>query len=64
MVFITMTSVGYGDCTPVTIIGRSFGLLCTFYGIFVVSITVLLVINTFEMDCVETETLEIIKRLK
>lgn len=47
MVFVTMTTVGYGDCSPVTLIGRSFGFCCTFYGVIVVSITVLVVINTF-----------------
>lgn len=47
MVIITMTSVGFGDLTPVTSIGRSIGFVCTFCGVMTVSIMVLVVINTF-----------------
>lgn len=47
MVFISMTTVGYGDFTPITSIGRTYGFFCTFYGVIIVSITVLVVINTF-----------------
>lgn len=59
-----MTTVGYGDMAPATLWGRTFGFLCTFYGVLLVSIMVVAVINTFEMDSSETETLKIIKRLK
>lgn len=58
-----MTTVGFGDMSPVTLWGRTFGFLCTFYGVLLVSVMVLVVINTFEMDSSEGETLKIMKRL-
>jgi|JI10StandDraft_1071094.scaffolds.fasta_scaffold58963_1 hypothetical protein len=45
-----MTTVGFGDLVTVTMIGRTFGFTCTFCGVMIVSIMVLVVINTFEMD--------------
>ena len=45
-----MTSVGFGDITPQTIIGRLVGFICTFCGVMTVSIMLLVVINPFELD--------------
>lgn len=50
LVIITMTSVGYGDYAPQTAFGRIVGVICTFWGVLTVSIMVLVVVNTFELD--------------
>merc|ERR1719330_1480746 len=41
-VFVTITTVGYGDMTPVTVPGRLFGILCMFSGIILMSIVVII----------------------
>lgn len=45
MVVVTMTTVGYGDITPKTIPGRVFTFLLTVWGVFLISILVLLFFN-------------------
>lgn len=45
--FISMTTVGYGDITPITYIGRIFGYFCAFCGAIIISILVLVAINMF-----------------
>jgi hypothetical protein len=42
-----MSSVGYGDLSPKTTVGKIVGFLCTFCGALTVSIMVVVVINTF-----------------
>ena len=50
LVIISMTGVGYGDYSPKTMVGRTIGVICIFWGIITVSIIVLVVVNTFELD--------------
>jgi voltage-gated potassium channel len=50
MTIITMTTVGYGDLFPRTLIGRIVCILLVVWGIFVVSIMVVVLTNTFQMD--------------
>jgi hypothetical protein len=45
-----MTTVGFGDFSTITQMGRTFGFACTICGVLIVSIMVLVGINTFEMD--------------
>ncbi len=58
-----MTAVGFGDISPQTIIGRLVGFICTFCGVMTVSIMLLVVINTFELDQNENKSLRILKKL-
>ena len=50
LVIVTMTSVGFGDYAPQTLVGRIIGVFCVFWGVLNVSIMVLVVVNTFELD--------------
>lgn len=63
MVVITITSVGFGDFTPLTLIGRTVGFICIFCGVMTVSMMVLVVGNTFQMDYGEGNALKILNRL-
>ena len=42
-----MTTVGYGDMTPVTIQGKLVGALCALSGVLLIAVTVPLFVNTF-----------------
>lgn len=50
MTVITMTSVGYGDYTPKTPVGRLIGALCVSWGVLIVSVMVVVLTNTFSMN--------------
>jgi hypothetical protein len=50
MTVITMTSVGYGDYTPKTPIGRLIGALCVSWGVLIVSVMVVVLTNAFSMN--------------
>jgi len=47
-VFVTMTTVGYGDLAPITNLGRILGVFCMFSGIFLMSICVIIIGGNFE----------------
>ncbi len=47
---ITMTTVGYGDFFPKSNIARIIGLICSFYGVYIVSLFVVTMMNFLEMD--------------
>jgi len=46
--FVTITTVGYGDLSPVTVLGRTMGVLCMFSGIVLMSICVIIIGGNFE----------------
>ena len=50
MTVITMTSVGYGDFKPQSVLGRLTGTICVTWGVLIVSIMVVVLINAFRMD--------------
>lgn len=50
LAIITMTTVGYGDMAPLTEIGRIVGLTCVFWGGFTVSVMVVVLTNTLNLD--------------
>jgi hypothetical protein len=50
MTVITMTSVGYGDFKPQSVFGRLIGTICVSWGVLIVSIMVVVLINAFRMD--------------
>jgi len=45
-----MTSVGYGDFKPQSVFGRLIGTICVSWGVLIVSIMVVVLINAFRMD--------------
>ena len=48
-VIITMTTVGYGDFFPRTIFGRSLDILIAIWGIFIISMMVVVLSSTLNM---------------
>lgn len=50
MTFITMTTVGYGDFTPKTQIGRLIGVLCLSWGVLILSVMVVVLTRAFSMN--------------
>lgn len=59
-----MTTVGFGDYYPSTPFGRLIILFVVIWGIFVVSIMVVVVTNTLLMDKAEKKTIIVLKRLE
>ena len=50
MTVVTMTTVGYGDHTPRTEMGRVIGALCVSWGVLIVSVMVGVLTRAFSMD--------------
>lgn len=57
-----MTTVGYGDIYPRTTIGRIVYFLCAMFGVVVVSMIVVTVMNMLEMTTTESKAFTVIKR--
>lgn len=52
-VFVTMTTVGYGDITPTTVVGRLVAILTSFIGIVLVAIIILNLQKKFMLNDTE-----------
>ena len=50
LTIITMTTVGYGDFFPRTLIGRIIDFVLVIWGIFIVSLMVVVLTNALDMD--------------
>jgi hypothetical protein len=50
MTVVSMTTVGFGDICPKTIIGRFICSICVTWGVLIVSIMVVVLTNTFSMS--------------
>lgn len=50
MTIVTMTTVGFGDLYPRTVIGRCIDVLLIIWGTFIVSLMVVVITNTLNMD--------------
>lgn len=59
-----MTTVGYGDFYPRTLIGRTIDVLLVVWGTFVVSLMVVVLTNTLNMDQSEKRALIVLNRLE
>lgn len=63
-VVLTMTSVGYGDYYPRTLLGRAIIFVCSMVGVVIVSIVVVSVMNLLQMSSLESKAFTIIKKLE
>lgn len=64
MTIITMTTIGFGDMSPKTPLGRFVASLCVTWGVLIVAIMVAVLTNTLSLNSQETQSLTILKRLK
>ena len=58
-----MTTVGFGDYSPITLLGKATILLACFSGIFIVSITMVTLNGSKDYSKNEENTFTMIKRL-
>lgn len=63
-VLVTMTTVGYGDIYPKTIMGRLTGIIIAFCGVFILSLFVVALTKMLEFDPGEGKAFYLGKRLK
>lgn len=61
---VTMTTVGYGDFFPKSVVSRIIGILCSFYGVYLVSLFVIALENLLLFDQSEERSYELISRLE
>lgn len=64
MVMITMTTVGYGDYAPKTISGRMLGFFLCIWGIFLMSMIVVILFHSLELSYEEKQALVIFNKLE
>lgn len=61
---ITMTTVGYGDFFPWSIFTKIIGIICAFFGVFVVSLFVITLTNYLNMDGAEERSFSLLQKLE
>ncbi len=64
MIMITMTTVGYGDYAPKTISGRVLGFFLCIWGIFLMSMIVVILFQSLELSYEEKQALVIFNKLE
>ena len=64
LIFMTATTVGYGDYFPKTPLGRIIIMLVAIWGTLVVSVMVVVVGNTLSMQKTETKTFHMLNKLE
>jgi hypothetical protein len=62
-VIITLTTVGYGDYYPMTNFGRFIGIITAFWGVFFVSLFVVALTNTLDLEESELRAFILLRRL-
>lgn len=62
-VVVTMSTVGYGDITPKTIPGRILAFLLSIWGVFIISLVVLIFFNFMKLDDQEAMSLKVYDRM-
>lgn len=59
-----MTTVGYGDYYPRTLLGRIWNIFIAIWGIFIVSMMILTLTNMLNLDTSEKKALTVLNRLE
>lgn len=59
-----MTTVGYGDYFPQTHCGRFVGIICSFWGVLIVSLFVVALTNMLELNAPENKAYMLLTRLR
>ena len=60
---ITLTTVGYGDYFPVTLMGKTIAFFIFIWGVFLVSLVFVLLMSSLEMNHKERNALNLIRRI-
>lgn len=63
IVIVTMTTVGYGDYFPASVLGRFILFLVCIWGIFIISLMVITLNNTLSLNVLESKAMNLIIRL-
>lgn len=63
MVIVTMTTVGYGDYFPQTVLGRVIMFMVCIWGIFIISLMVIALNNILSLNELESKSSNLIQRL-
>lgn len=63
LVIVTMATVGYGDITPKTLPGRVFAFFLAIWGVFLISLVVLLFFNFMQLTDSESMALKVYDRM-
>ena len=64
MIWMTMTTVGFGDMSPVTPLGRMVAAICAIWGVLIVAVMVAVLTNILSLDSKETQSLLILNKLE
>lgn len=64
ILFLIFSIVGYGDFYPRTLMGRIVIFFCSLFGVVIVSMVVVSVMNLFEMNNLESKAYTVIKKLR
>jgi hypothetical protein len=62
-VVITLATVGYGDIYPVSFFGRTVGIIITFWGILIASMTVVIVLDYLTLNNREEKSFKMLNKL-
>ena len=63
LIIITIDTIGFGDLYPKTVMGRMVGILCSFWGVFIVSIFVVTLNNMLVFTANEEKAYNLLLRL-
>ncbi len=61
---MTMTTVGYGEMSPQTMPAKIIGILCTFYGAYIVSLFIISTEAVFVMEPAHIRAYTLLERLE
>ena len=60
LIFITMTTVGYGNVAPLTTLGRLTCMFTAYWGTFVAAVMVIAILDVFELSPQEQRVIDMV----